>query len=811
MGTFLADLRCAARILRKNPGFTLAALVTLALGIGANTAIFSVVNAVLLQPLPFVDAGRIVLLREKRPAENVERGSVSVPDFQDWQRQAHSFSAMALYDWSPGFIIGGRTEPERVAGAAVTSQFFDALGVSAFLGRTFGPEQDRPGNDRVVVLTYPYWRRQGADMGIVGKTLSINNELYFIIGVLPKDFRYPFAADCEIVTPLRFPPEALQFRGIHPFVGVARLAKGVTMVQATAEMDLLSRQLERQYPDANGGHAAALLPLRDEMTRELRPALRALLYAVLLLGIIACTNVAGLLLARGTVRRKEIAMRAALGSGRWRLARQSLAESALLALGGGAAGVLLAIWTLDLFRTGFFQSIDSFARAGLASVAVDRRVLLFTLVSTVVAALVFGVSPALAAARTDLAEAIRPGGRGNIAGAHRLRSAMIVAEVALSLVLLTGAGLLMKSFLALVNVNPGFRAEHTLTAGITLPLSRYRTQAQQAAFFERVVERASALPGVVSAAITDTLPLSGEDNRTGILIFGRTAQPGERWRLHPRIVSPGYLHAMGISLREGRDFTETDVAANRYVAVLSETAALRYWPGENALGKRFAFFNDQGPWYQVIGIAASVHNNALEREPTEDVYVPYAANPFPTPRGAGTLVLQASVSETALARDVRAMVRSLDASLPVSRIRPLEYYVSDSLGPRRFDLTLIAAFAAIALALAGAGIYGLMAYLAAQRTSEIGIRMALGARRTQVLRLIVQRGAVLAVQGVALGLAGSLAAARVLQNLLYGVTPRDPAIYAAAPVVLLAVALAASYVPARRAARVDPMAALRME
>jgi putative ABC transport system permease protein len=811
MDSFLADLPGAARVLRKNPGFTVAALVTLALGIGATTAIFSVVNTVLIRPLPFAEANRIVLLREKRPAENVERGSVSVPDFQDWQRQAHSFSAMALYDWSPGLVVGGGSEPERVAGAAVTSQFLDALGVSPFLGRGFGPDEDRVGNGRVVLLSYSFWQRRGADMGIAGKTLQLNSEPYTILGVMPEDFRYPFAADCELLTPLLFRPEVLQYRGIHPFFGVARLAPGVTAPHASAEMDLISQQLERQYPDANRGHAAALLPLRDEMAREVRPALRALLYAVLLLGMIACANVAGLLLARGTIRRKEMAVRAALGSGRWRLARQSLTESGLLALGGGGAGALLAIWTLDLFRAGFFQRIDSFARAGLGTATVDWRVLLFTLISTVVAALVFGIAPALATSKADLAEAIRPGARGNTPGSHRARSALIVVEVALSLVLLTGTGLLAKSFLALVRVNPGFRAEHTLTAGLTLPLSRYRTPAQHAAFFDRVAQGANALPGVISAAITDTLPLSGEDNRTGILIFGRTPQPGERWRLHPRIVTPGYLGTMGIPLRQGRDFSESDVAANKYVAVLSETAALRYWPGENALGKRFAFFSDQGPWYSVIGVAASVHNSALEREPTEDVYVPYAASPFPTPRGAATLVVRATAGETALARDVRALMRSLDGSLPVSRIRPLDYYVSDSVGARRFDLILIGAFAAIAMALAAAGIYGLMAYLAAQRATEIGIRMALGARRNQILRLILGNGALLALLGIALGLAGSLAAARLLENLLYGVTPRDPAIYGVTPVVLLAVALAASYLPARRAARIDPMAALRRE
>jgi putative ABC transport system permease protein len=811
MDILLADLRYAARVLRKNPGFTLAALITLALGIGANTAIFSVVNLVLLRPLPFADTGRIVLLREKRPAEHLERGSVSVPDFQDWQRYSHSFSSMALYDWSPGFIVGGSAQPERVAGASVTSQFFDALGVSAFLGRTFGAQEDRPGNDRVVMLTYPFWQRHGADTGIVGKSLAINNESYAIVGVLPKDFRYPFAADCEVVTPLRFRPEVLQFRGIHPFFGVARLAPGVTLARASSEMDTLSRQLERQHADSNSGHAGQLLPLRDELTRQLRPALRTLLYAVLLVGLIACANVAGLLLARGAARRKELAVRAALGSGRWRLARQSLTESVLLAMGGGAIGVLLATWTLALFRSGFFQSIDLFAQAGLRNVTVDWRVLLFTLVSTVVAALVFGISPALAAAGADLAEALRSGGRGHTPGGHGLRSAMIVAEVSLSLVLLAGAGLLMKSFVALANVNPGFRAEQVLTAGITLPLSRYRTPAQHAEFFDRIVERARALPGVASAAITDTLPLSGEDNRTGISIYGRTAQPGERWRLHPRIVSPGYLGAMGISLRQGRDFTDADVASNKYVAVLSQTAAVRYWPGENALGKRFAFFSDQGPWYEVIGIAASVHNSALEREPTEDVYLPYAASPFPTPRGAATLVLRASGNESALTGDVRAMIRSFDASLPVSRIRPLEYYVSDSVGPHRFDLILILAFAVIALALAGAGIYGLIAFLAAQRTAEIGIRIALGARGSQVVGLIMRKGAVLALLGIAFGLAGSLAAARLLQSLLFGVTARDPAVYVIAPLVLLVVALAASYVPARRAARVDPLTALRME
>ncbi|PWU11273.1 MAG: hypothetical protein C5B51_02950 [Terriglobia bacterium] len=810
MDSFLADVRCAARVLRKNPGLTLAAVVTIALGIGALTAVFSVMNTVLIRPLPFPEASRIVMLREKRPAENIERGSVAVPDFLDWQRQARSFSAIALYE-SEQFNVRGGSEPERLAGAAVTSRFFDVLGVHALLGRTFGPAEDQPGNYRAVLLSYPFWQRQGADADVAGKTLLVNNEAFVILGVLPKDFRYPFATDCDLVVPMRFQPEVLMFRGIHPFFGIARLAAGVTPAQAAAEMDLLSRQLERQYPDSNTGHAANLLLFRDELARELRPALRALFYAVLLVGLIACANVAGLLLARAAVRRKEMAVRAALGSGRWRLARQSLVESALLALGGGGCGLLLAIWMLDLLRSGFFQRIDTFAQAGLHTVSIDWRVLLFTAVTMAASALLFGISPAVAAARADLGDTIRMAGRGSVGGSHGIRSAMIVAEVALSLVLLTSAGLLGKSFVALLNVNPGVRVDHVLTAGISLPASRYRTPAEAAVFYDMVVSRGRALPGVDSAAVTDTLPLAGEDNRTGVLLFGRTPRPGERWRLHPRIVSPGYLRTMGVPLLEGHEFTGADVAANKYLAVISEAAARRFWPGENAVGKRFAFFNDQGPWYEVIGIAASVHNSALDRDPTEDVYVPFAASPFPTARTAATLVLRTGGSETALARDVRTMVRSLDSSLPVSRIRPLDYYVSDSVALRRFNLILIAVFAGIALALAAAGIYGLMAYLATQRTGEIGIRIALGARRAQVLRLMMARGAALSGIGIAAGLAGSLAAGRLLENLLFGVTPGDPAIYAAAPLVLFTVALLASYFPASRAASVDPMTALRME
>jgi putative ABC transport system permease protein len=807
-------MRYAFRVLLKTPEFTLLALLTLALGIGANTAVFSVVNAVLLRPLPFEKPQEIVAVWEQRPRENSFRGGISALDFVDWRRMSQSFSDIALYD-SGQFNLTGTGDPERIPGAQVSPGFLEALGVRPRMGRSFEAVAEQPGHNREVLITYGLWQRRfGSDPAIVGKSAGINGEPFLIAGVLPKDFRFPFAPQCDLLVPALLGPDQLRYRGIHMFSGIARLKAGVTLQQAQAEMALIAKQLEQQYPDSNTGHAANLIPLREDLSGTIKPALGVLLGAVFLVVLIACANVANLLLARASVRRREMAVRAALGCSKWRLARQSLMESALLGLVGAGSGILLAMWALDVMRSEFFNRVERigfFSRAGLDAITIDWRVLLFTLVSALASVLIFGLSPALASAGADLNDALRSGGRGSAGERGRFRSVLIVAEVAISLLLLTGAGLLAKSFLALMNVNPGFHAEHVLAAGISLPSTKYRATEQAAQFHDTLLERAAALPGVRSAALTDVLPLSGDDNRMGIKIPGREPRPGEHLRMNPRLVSTGYLATMGIPLLQGREFTATDATGIRPVAILSETAARRYWQDGNVVGKRFAFNNDSAPWMEIIGVVGAIHNQSLDRDPTPDLYLPYRENPYLFAPTAMTLVLRTVEDEATLAPAVRDMVRSLDRSLPVLHIRPLEAYVGDSSAPQRFNVVLLGAFAVIALLLASAGLYGVMSYLVNQRTSEIGIRMALGARPTDVLGLVVRKAMLLAGAGVVLGMIAAAAATRLMSSLLFGVQARDPMVFAVAPVILIAVAMLASYIPARRASRVDPLVALRME
>ena len=813
MDSILQDLRHGVRVLLKTPGFTFLALLTLALGIGANTAVFSVVNAVLLRPLPFEKPQEIVTVWEGRPREGPGHGAISAMNFVDWRRMSKSFSSMAMYA-SANYNLTGAGDAERIPGAQVSPGFLEALGVRPQMGRDFESIAEQPGNNREVLISNGLWQRRfGSDPSIVGKSTGINGEQFTIAGVLQKGFRFPFAPQCDLLVPAVLGPDQLRYRGIHMFEGIARLNPGVTVEQARADLALISKQLEQQYPDSNTGHVANLTPLREDLSGNIRPALLVLLGSVFLVVLIACANVANLLLARASVRRREMAVRAALGCSRWRLARQSLVESALLGFAGAGAGILLALWALDVMRSEFFNRVEIgfFSEAGLDTIAMDWRVLLFTLASALLSVLLFGVSPALASADADLNDTLRSGGRGSTGDRGRFRSALIVGEVAISLLLLTGAGLLAKSFLALLNVNPGFSAEHVIAARISLPPSQYATTQQAAQFHDALLIRAAALPGVRSAALTDVLPLSGDDNRMGIKLPNREPRPGEHLRLNPRLVSAGYLATMGIPLLAGRQFSATDATGNRPVAILSETAARQYWPGRNAVGQRFAFNNDIAPWIEIIGVAGAIHNQALDRDVTADVYMPYRENPYLYAPTAMTLVLRTVQDEATLGPAIRSVVSSMDRSLPVSHIRPMEAYVADSSAPQRFNVILLGAFAAIALILATAGLYGVMSYLVSQRTGEIGIRMALGARPMDVLGLVVRKAMLLAGVGVVLGMAAATAATRLMSSLLFGVQARDPMVFAVAPLVLIAVAMLASYIPARRASRVDPLVALRME
>jgi putative ABC transport system permease protein len=807
----LQDLRYAARGLRKNPSFTTIAMLTLALGIGANTAVFSVVNAVLLKPLPYADVNQVVALWEKRPQENQVRVTVSVPDFLDWREQAKTLESLALYD-SNRVTISDGTNAERVPAAQVSAGFFETLHIQLRMGRTFQASEENEASGKVAILTYGTWQQRfGGDMAVLEKSITLNGAPFRIVGVLPETFRYPFASACEVVIPVWLTPPLRRFRGIHPFYAIARIRDDSSIELARAEMDVISKQLEQQHPDTNSGHAANLLPFRDELVRNLKPALLVLLTAVAMVILIACANVANLQLARASVRVRETAVRAALGCSRSRLILQSFVESALLAILGAVAGVLFAWGGLSLLKATFFNRLEFFSTAGLDSVAIDGKVLAFTLGCAVISTLLFGVSPALAGARVDLCEALRTGRARSAARGGSVRNTLMVLQVALSVVLLTGAALLTQSFLKLTHVDPGFRVEHVLTGAISLPNAQYRNLEQATSFYDSLIDRVRALPGVRMAGVTDILPLSGNDNRAGIRIEGRQSKPGEHLRMHPRLVSSDYLQTMGIRLLQGRMFTEADSVAPRPVAVLSERAA-RLWQDGNPIGRRFAFTIDEAPWIEVIGVVDGVHNRALDADSTPDVYLPYRENPFrsvvPT---AVTLALRTDLDEGILAPSLRETILAMDRSVALSEVRSMESRISDSIAPKRFNMILLAIFALLALALAASGLYGVLSYLVSQRTSEIGIRMALGASRQNVLSMVLRRGLALTSAGILAGIAVSFLAARTISSLLFGIQPFDLLTFASIPIFLIAVALVASYVPARRATRVDPLAALRTD
>ena len=810
--TMWREVRYSVRALRKAPGFTVASIAILSLGIGANTAVFSIFSAALLRPLPYAGEDRIVAISEKRLREDSARSPVSVADFLDWRRIAKNLENLALYESTRQTITSG-DQVELAAAARVTSGFFEALGVQPLFGRSFGMADENPGGRRVAILSYHAWRRRfGGDRDILDRSVTIGGERAEVVGVLPQDFRYPFAVSCEFFEPLRVSDVQRRYRGIHPYDAIGRLKEGATLEQARGEMQVISKQLESQYPDSNTGHAANLVPLRQELTGRMQSTLALLMGAVLLLVLIACANVASLLLARASSRKRETALRLALGCDRMRLLRQSLVESSILSIVGAAGGIALAVWGLAILREFYFERLASFGVTGLDRVELDGRVLAFTLASVVSSTALFGSSSAASAWRLALDQPLRTGGRGAGSGdSPRFRSALVIGQVALAVVLLVGAGLLSKSFLQLMNVKLGFQGEHRTTATLTLPGLTYRTLQQAAKLYDAVVDRVASVPGVRSAAITDILPLSGNDNRAGAEVQGYDPRQGELIRMHPRLVTPGYLETMGISVRAGRVFSASDATGERHVAVVSELTANRYWPKESALGKRFRFTVEGAPWLEVVGVVGSVHNRAPDREPTPDVYLPFRENQLRHVPTRVALVIRSDLDASSLGTGIRQAVASIDRSVAVAEIRPLDSLVDDVTVARRFILILVSLFAAAAVILAGAGVYGLLACMVGQRSGEIGLRMALGASRSQILREVLAQGVRLAGAGILIGLAASLALARLMSTLLFGVEPNDPSVLGAITCILLGVALLATAVPAWCAAKVEPLTALRAD
>ena len=809
--TIIQDLRYGVRVLAKSPVFTAVAVLTLALGIGANSAIFSIVNAVLLRPLDYKDSGRLVLVNHNYRKLGL-RASVSAPGYAHYREHAQSFSAVAAYTgWSVN--LTGDGEPERLQGLTVTPNLFPLLGADAARGRVLLEEEGQPGRGRVIVLSDALWRRRfGADPNVVGRALTLNGNPFTVVGVMPPAFRFgrEFGPAADFWAPITFTQQQLSPDNLtNEYLGVvASLKPGVSLAQAQAEMDAIAKTLRDQYmPGSDEAYWGLLVtPMSELVVGDIRPALLVLLGAVALVLLIACANVANLMLARAASRQKEIAIRSALGAGRGRVVRQLLTESTLIALLGGAAGLLLANWGLTFLLR---MNEDKIPRAH--EIGLDWGVVAFTAGVSLLTGLAFGLGPAFQTSRVDLHDTLKEGGRSGSAGTRRgVRGALVVAEVSLAVVLLVGAGLLVRSFVGLRHVSPGFQPEHVIAMQVSLPYKRYPEPGQQADFYRRAMESAAALPGVRAAGAVSSLPMGGDTMSSSFRIEGRPVSPnetlphGDLWS-----ATHDYFRALGIPLVRGRYFSERDAADAPGVAIIDEVTARKYWPSEDPVGKRISFEGDgdDRKWREVVGVVGHVKNRGLEGEARPQYYVPYPQNPF----SSMAIVVQAEGDPAALAGTVRGAIQAIDVDLPVYRVTTMERLVADSLAERRFSTLLLGVFAAVALLLAAVGLYGLLSYTVAQRRHEIGIRMALGARAGDVLRLVVGQALWLTLAGIALGLVAALALTRVMAGLLYGVSALDPATFAGVALLLLAVALAACLVPARRATRVDPAIALRAE
>ena len=818
MDTVLQDVRYAFRSLRRTPTFTIVAVLTLALGIGANTALFSVVNSVLLRPLPYRDPERIVLIWNSWTGW--PRTWLSEPELADYARERDTFERVAAFDYRSVNLTGG-DRPERIRGGLAQAGLFAALGVEPLLGRTFLPDEDRPGGTRVVLLGHDLWRRRfAADPHVVGTSIVLDGERYTVTGVMPPGFRYPLdfaGAVPELWLPLALGTPDEENRGSHYLNAVARLAPGVTLQQAQARMTTLARRLAREHANYDASFGITLVPVTEQVLGDIRPALFVLLGAVSLVLLIACANVANLLLSRAEARQKEMAIRTALGAGRGRLARQLLTESALLGVLGGAVGLLLALWGIDVLPA---VNPASVPRAG--EIGVDGRALAFTLVVSLATAALFGLAPAVQASRGDVGEALKEGGRGITAGSprQRFRRALVVSEVTLAVVLVIGAGLMARSFLTLRAVRPGFDAANVLTMRLSLPMAKYRDDPRITGFYAELLERIRALPGVQSAGAIAALPLSTTIGDWSFIIEGRPvpgpheASPAADWQ----VSDAEYFRAMGIPLLRGRFFTAADRKGASGVVIINETTARRYWPGESALGQRIRLGGTvDSVWRTVVGVVGDVHHRGLHDDVRSELYLPHAQFPGTTPDSAGgaqrsmSLVVRTAGDPLRMSDDVQRVIRAMDADLPVSDVRSLEQVLSASVSKPRFSLLLLGIFAVVALVLAAVGIYGIVSYSVTRRTHEIGIRIALGAGRAEVLRMAVGQGMLPALTGVAFGLVGAFATTRLMASLLYGVSATDPLTFLLIALVLTVVSLTASYIPARRATRVNPMVALRYE
>lgn len=848
------DLRYGLRQLRRTPGFTAVAVLTLALGIGANSAIFSVVNAVVLRPLPYAHSDRLVWIAESIPALKTEIATGG--DYVDWKDQSHTLDRIAAYDrgarreGGPGgsddFNLTGRGTPARVHAVSVSASFFATLGVEPQVGRAFTENEDQPGGPQVVVLMHSFWQQYfGSDPHVLGQTVNLGAAPYTVVGVMPASFRFPGESDTQLLLPLALnqAQERLRLQSQRLVRIIGRLKPGVSLAAARTDLDDIRKRAQpssepmlgegegparrdraMQTPGpggpmlAGGGEGRGrmvppaselnVVPLGEHLAGNLRPAMLTLLGAVGLVLLIACANVANLMLTRASARTREVAVRAALGAGRWRLVRQLMAESVTLAAVGGVAGLLLAVWGVDVIARLIPSGIGGGILA-LAAPKVDGNVLLFALAASIFTGILFGLAPALTLTRPDLADGLKQGAQVASPGGRRgwLRGALAVAELSLALVLLIGAGLLVTSFYRVLRVNPGFAPERVLTMDLSLTDARYPAARQKSEFFSQVLRRVESLPGVRSAAIADSLPLSPYQmflmmplNR---LLPRAALSSSTRVMMSRLTVSPGYFYTLGIPVLKGRAFTDHDDEKALKVAVVNEALVRHLWPGEDPIGKKLPLFGD----LTVVGVVGNTRHEGLSQETQAEIYVPY----LQSPEDSMQLAVRTTAEPDSIVSALRAQVRDVDPDQPLYHVAMLQQVLENSLAPRRLNVLLLGIFAAIALAVATVGIYGVMSFSVAQRTHEIGIRMALGAERRNVLGLVVRQSLRLTLLGVAIGIAGALALTRFLASWLFGVKPTDPLTFVAVSLILIVVALAACYIPARRAAKVDPMVALRHE
>ncbi len=795
METLLQDLRYAIRLLLKKPGFTAVVVITLALGIGANTAIFSVVNGVLLQPLPFKDAHRLVAVREFNPRSFNEPIGASFPDFKDWKEQNEVFQYMAGFT-GQSLTLTGEDEPLRVNGQSVSSTFFPMLEAEPVLGRVFLPDEEKPGHAKVVVLSDGFWQRRfGGDPAMLGRTLTLDGSPYTVVGVMGAGFR--FLRDVDLWTPLDVPAPLQRMRGARFLQVVAKLKPETSLEQARAGMTTLAQQLESEYSQSNSGWGVSLVSLQEKVVGNVKQGLLVLWAAVGFVLLVACANVANLLLTRGATRQKEFAIRVALGAGRRRMIQQLLTESILLALIGGGLGLLLSLWGVDALRA---MSPSNLPR--IEDIGIDRSVLGFTLIVSLIAGLLFGLAPLRQTTRVDLQETLKEGVGSGLRTRRLLRGALVVSEIALSLILLIGAGLLGRSFLAMLSVDRGFRTENLMTMELSLPQYKYRQEPQQTEFFKTLLQRVEGLPGLRSAALTSVLPLSSNNSKNAFTVEGRESTDKDWANL--RIISPDYFRAMAIPLLNGRPFAGSDASVAPHVVIINELMARRFWPDQDPVGKRI-LFGDSGP--TIVGVVGNIKHSGLEAEIEPEMYIPFLQQPV----RSMVLVARAESVPIALVGPLRELVQSIDKDQPVENFRTMEEVVSRSVAQPRSLTIILSVFATLALALAAVGVYGVVAFSVTQRIHEVGIRMALGAQPSDILRLLLGEGMSLAVIGVAAGLLGSFAVTRAISGMLYRVSATDPITFVVISLLLTGVALAASFIPARRAMRVDPMVALRHE